>query len=206
MWTVLVAILCLLSGPAWAWPARVDRVVDGDTVEVSRGSSLVKIRLFGIDAPEHDQPGGASAAAALRSLVGGQEVEIVALDVDRYGRTVARVLLEGHDIGVVLVQTGHAWQFTRYDHGIVLRDAERAARAKRLGVWAEAGASPPWLWRAASHSRSVALGALTCQPTPRCSELTSCAAVREVVQRCGAGRLDHDHDGIACESLCGSAG
>lgn len=49
----------------------VERVLDGDTIELSDGA---KVRLLGIDAPETDQCYGPESAQALSSLVLGREV------------------------------------------------------------------------------------------------------------------------------------
>jgi micrococcal nuclease len=49
----------------------VDRVLDGDTIELADGA---KVRLLGIDAPEADQCYGGEAAQALSSLVLGNQV------------------------------------------------------------------------------------------------------------------------------------
>ena len=48
-----------LSGPAW--------VIDGDTIIIQK----TKIRLFGIDAPELDQPYGKKSKSAMRRLCRG---------------------------------------------------------------------------------------------------------------------------------------
>ena len=52
----LVAICIVLSAATWAWPVRADvsgwvEVIDGDTIVVAG----TRIRLFGIDTPEHAQ-------------------------------------------------------------------------------------------------------------------------------------------------------
>ena len=63
--------------------------VDGDTLDI-RGT---RVRLFGIDAPEHDQtcrragkvyPCGQEAVMALRGLLGRQSVSCQKRDTDRY--------------------------------------------------------------------------------------------------------------------------
>jgi len=51
----LFSTLCLAGGPDCA---LVSRVIDGDTVEVSLGSETHSVRLFGVDCPELNQPGG----------------------------------------------------------------------------------------------------------------------------------------------------
>ncbi len=62
-----VAVAC---GPPAAPPVGfsgvVDRVIDGDTVEMSTGQT---IRIIGVDTPEAGQPCYAEATAALRAMV-----------------------------------------------------------------------------------------------------------------------------------------
>ena len=65
---------------------RVTRIVDGDTFWIS--SRTVRIRVWGLDAPETNQPGGAAATAAMTRLVGGQTLHCRQRDIDRFGRIV----------------------------------------------------------------------------------------------------------------------
>lgn len=203
---LLALLLCLISTPVWAWPAQVERVVDGDTIEVRANGRPVTIRIFGIDAPERGQPGGDAARAALAAMIEGHRIDVDALGPDRYGRTVARLDRQGRDVGLSLVRAGHAWQFTRYDNGTALRAAQQFARRNRLGLWAGPAAQAPWQWRAAGRSQPVASRAPGCDRLPRCKELASCAAAFDLVARCGPGRLDGDRDGIPCEALCAPTG
>ncbi|MHA3078850.1 excalibur calcium-binding domain-containing protein [Acinetobacter sp. ANC 5502] len=52
-----------------------------------------------------------------------------------------------------------------------------------------------------SKTKSSSLG--SCGSYPRtCGQMKSCAQAREAL-KCGNTRLDRDHDGIPCESICG---
>ena len=66
-------------------------IYDGDTLRVERGGQELKIRFCGTDSPEIEQPGGVEAREHLRSLVaqGDGAIGVVAIEKDRYGRTVA---------------------------------------------------------------------------------------------------------------------
>ena len=91
--------------------ARVDRVIDGDTLILEGGR---RVRLLGIDAPEPRAPGGPEAAARLRELVAGRRVRLefaaplAGRTEDRYGRLLARVRVGGADVGERLRREGHA--------------------------------------------------------------------------------------------------
>ncbi|WP_222183404.1 thermonuclease family protein [Geminicoccus harenae] len=206
--TILPALLlCLVAMPAWAWPALVERVVDGDTIQVRADRRTLTVRLSGIDAPERGQPGGIQAGQALAELVAGRSVEVVPEGRDRYGRVVARVELAGRDVGTILVRAGHAWQFTRYDDGPVLREAQQQARRERLGVWADPDPLPPWRWRAKDQPVTASPASRdACRPAPRCAAFVSCAEAMAWVGRCGPGRLDGDGDGVPCEAMCRPTG
>lgn len=75
---------------------RVTRVIDGDTFETA--SRKHPVRLAGVDAPEKGEPGYAQAKRTLEQLIGGQTVEIDTQARDAYGRSVARVKIDGRSV------------------------------------------------------------------------------------------------------------
>jgi micrococcal nuclease len=100
------------AGAAWA----VTKVVDGDTIWVVRAGVSRKVRFVGIDTPETGQCGFTEARNALRGIIGGQRVTLTAGardDVDRYGRLLRYVDVNGVDAGLRLVKQGYA--VARYD-------------------------------------------------------------------------------------------
>jgi micrococcal nuclease len=170
----IVVLAALLLGapptPRDRLPAlrgKVERVKDGDTFEVrvqrttlsgAATSQRLEIRLHGVDAPERDQAYSEAARAALTALIGGREVDLVETDRDKYGRTVALVLLDGRDVGADLVRSGHAWAFRRY-LGAVEGDGtycvlEYEARQARRGLWAGPRPRAPWLEREDRRGRT----------------------------------------------------
>lgn len=146
---VLLLILLPLPSLAADYPSRVVGVTDGDTLTVLRGGhDRVKIRLAGIDAPETGQDFGSRAKQAASGLAFGRDVTIREVDHDRYGRTVAEVILpDGRSLGSELVAEGMAWQYRAYSHDATLAQAEAAARAANLGLWSQPNPIPPWDWR-----------------------------------------------------------
>ncbi|MBP5638254.1 MAG: thermonuclease family protein, partial [Victivallales bacterium] len=127
----------------------VFRVADGDTLTLrdARGRKF-KVRLYGIDSPESDQPMGRQAGAELARLVKGKNVRVLSNGLDRFGRTVGRVYLERQYINLEMVKRGFAWHYASFapkEHD--LAQAEREARKNRLGIWQVANPLPPWEFR-----------------------------------------------------------
>ena len=149
---VVLACWLLLPWVAWADTSFTGRVVsihDGDTLSVLREGKAVKVRLYGIDAPEKGQPFGTQAKAALATLAFQREVTVVLPILDRYKRLVADVLLpEGQSLSQAMVEAGYAWWYRQYSpHDTVLRRLELDAQTTKQGLWADAKPVAPWAWR-----------------------------------------------------------
>jgi endonuclease YncB( thermonuclease family) len=130
--------------------ATIIRVIDGDSLVVKKANrKALEIRLYGIDAPEWGQEGGAEATAALRPLR-GRTVTIREMDTDAYSRTVALVGLEGESVNLRQAALGHAWHYARYcqEQPICgeIKKAEARAREMKRGLWAGEPIAP-WIWR-----------------------------------------------------------
>lgn len=139
---------------AGEWEGVVTRVVDGDTLVVSREGQPVRIRLAGVDAPEHGQPGYGEAKAFVESRIGRQRVRVHEKEADRYGRLVAWVTLPGREeVGSALVRAGLAWRHKAYSRDPNLIALERAARQRGLGLWSQPDPVPPWVWKRQHRSQ-----------------------------------------------------
>lgn len=168
---VLLQLLLLLTAlPAYAKaPIRVidgtvSRVSDGDTVQVvDQLGTKVKVRLYGIDAPETEkrnrktglvskqgQPYGQEAFEALQGKVGGQRIRTEVVDIDRYKRAVSVVWLGERNINKEMVREGFAWAYRQYldrPHASEYLQAEEQARRERRGLWRQSNPQPPWEFR-----------------------------------------------------------
>jgi len=117
--------------------ARVDSIVDGDTVHVQLADGRkLTVRLDGVDTPETGEPFAAQARNATRVLLFDRQVQLTVTDVDRYDRLVGRVRLGTTDASVELVNAGLACHFTRYSADPVLAAAQLAAKDAHRGFWA----------------------------------------------------------------------
>jgi len=84
---------------------RVITVIDGDSVILGTGE---EVRLKGIDSPEWHQPQGAEAKEFLTSLLLGKRVRVERHEIDKYGRVVASLYLNGEDVSQIMVKAGLA--------------------------------------------------------------------------------------------------
>ena len=121
------------------WPGLVTYVVDGDTVWVRplQGGKPVSVRVDGIDAPEICQAGGDAARDALKRRVLGLQVVIDGKSRDNYGRLLARIILDGDDVGARMVQSGHAWSYRYRGSGGPYAAQQRLAESARRGIFAD---------------------------------------------------------------------
>lgn len=124
-------------------------VIDGDTLRVKKKS----FRLYGIDAPEHDQiclkegkpwPCGKESKLYLIKLAkGGVSCEVK--DRDRYKRFVAVCSnTAGEDINAAMVKAGLALAYRHYSEDYV--EAEKEAKDAEAGLWGYEF-TPPENWR-----------------------------------------------------------
>ena len=77
----------------------VKRVIDGDTIQVSRkiGDTNI-VRLAGVNAPEKGTPSGRRATNVLRGAIGGQTVTVKPVARDVYGRVVGNIIYDRRNI------------------------------------------------------------------------------------------------------------
>lgn len=148
----------MLLGPALGKESlihgRVVGVTDGDTLKVLVSEQqLLRIRLAFCDAPEKQQAFGQRAKQAMSALVFGKDVVLRQQTIDRYGRTVALVGVDGKDVGGEMLSQGLAWIYDRYfaEATTEIQEAyqkdQDEAKAGRLGLWSDPNSIPPWVFR-----------------------------------------------------------
>lgn len=150
----VVAMVSLLQepSPSTAPPVPATTLpdvyaVDGDTITArDNGGTEIRIRLLGIDAPEHGECGFQEATDGLRTLLqAGASVEFThdpaAAQQDRYGRLLGYVYVDGNDAGLSLIDDGlvAAWwpgNAPTPSRADTYRSAHDRAEAAEIGSWA----------------------------------------------------------------------
>ncbi|MGO4271172.1 thermonuclease family protein [Paenibacillus sp. TAF58] len=125
---------------------KVERIVDGDTLEVTIKGKKEKVRLIGVDTPETKKPNtpvmfyGKEASAYTKKRLEKETVELE-FDVDKkdqYDRLLAYVWVGEELFNRTLVQEGYA-RIATYPPNIKYVDAfkkdQETARNKKKGLW-----------------------------------------------------------------------
>lgn len=127
----------------------VSKVVDGDTLKVSRNGKIETVRLIGVDTPEIVDPRkpiqcfAKEASEKMKQLVYNKKVRLE-IDktqglTDKYKRLLRYVLLEdGTNINKLMVSEGFAHEYTHkipYKFREEFKTAELNARNNNLGLW-----------------------------------------------------------------------
>lgn len=125
---------------------KVERVVDGDTLDVTLHGKKEKVRLIGIDTPETKKPNtpvmfyGKEASEYTKKMLEGKTVELE-WDVDRkdrYDRLLAYVWVDGRMFNRTLVQEGYARMATfppNVKYVDLFKQDQEEARSQSKGLW-----------------------------------------------------------------------
>ena len=143
VWLALVA----MQSPARPLSGTVVAVHDGDTISVRTRDATLRVRLYGIDCPEYRQPFSARARQFTSKMIFKREVTVRVEGTDQYERVLGRVFVDGVELNEVLVRNGLAWHYEIRVSDRALADAERYARAAKVGIWSQPNPVPPWRWR-----------------------------------------------------------
>lgn len=131
---------------------QVERILDGDTIAAHTSErSDHRMRLWGIDAPELDQPHGPEAKARLEALLPtGKMATGRHMAIDRHDRILVVIGKESQlPVNWTMVFTGNAHHYNHGDSAgdICLREAQKTAQAMRTGLWGDTNPINPYEWR-----------------------------------------------------------
>lgn len=110
----------------------VTHIADGDTIRLNG----IKIRLWGVDAPEKEQPGFTEAGDFLKDAIQFKMISCTVHEHDKYGRLVAQCTRDDDDadIGAMIIAAGRARDYGRYSKGYYL-PKQKQAQKEHLGLW-----------------------------------------------------------------------
>lgn len=133
-----------LSIIAVAVSRKVIRVSDGDTILIQSGSQKIRVRMYGIDAPELKQKYGEESKKYLEKRIMDKNVDIKVINQDQYGRKVGKVFYKNKDINLEMLETGNAWFYEYHaKHEKDYRKAFKNAKEQKLGLWKDKNPQNP---------------------------------------------------------------
>ncbi|MDD7961124.1 thermonuclease family protein [Microbacterium thalli] len=132
--------------------AAVTSVIDGDTLVVRTVDGPERLRIIGVDTPEIGRDGAADecyaqeARAFVDEALSGRIVQIypdsTQDDVDRCGRLLRHVQIDGNQVAEMVIAAGAGVEYT-YDAAYAGQEAHLAAqddaREHRRGLWGACG-------------------------------------------------------------------
>lgn len=130
----IVYILLFFMYILFADQIKIIKIYDGDTITALMSQKeKIKIRLYGIDAPELKQPFGKASKRHLIDLISNKSLNINAKGKDKYGRTLAVLYNGDQDINAQMVIDGYAWAYDKFSKDYVA--FQQNAQALKKGLW-----------------------------------------------------------------------
>lgn len=212
LFVLIITLLVSLPVAAAEWSGTVVGISDGDTLTVlSAEKRQIKIRLVEIDAPESKQAFGTQSKQSLSDICFKKAVIVDDRGTDKYKRTLGRLRCDGVDANAEQVKRGMVWAYRQYLTDQTIADLEEEAKIAGTGLWADENPTPPWEFRhggkstkatKASVETAASNSGFECAGKSKCGEMSNCAEANFYLNECGLSRLDRDHDGVPCESIC----
>ncbi len=127
--------------------ATVNRVVDGDTVNIELDGQEETVRLLLVDTPETKHPnlpvqpfGPEASDFAVEKLAGKEiQIEFDGPERDNYDRLLGYIWVDGENFNQLLLEEGLARYAYVYDppytHQDEMKQAEQRAREAEIGIW-----------------------------------------------------------------------
>ncbi|MEQ1762010.1 MAG: thermonuclease family protein [Pyrinomonadaceae bacterium] len=133
---------------------NVVSVETGDTISIqTAGKYHLVVKLQAIDAPDLGQSHFEESRNRLSELINGRGVQVAVHSTGPSGRIIGTVYYKGRDVSLGLLEKGLVWHYTRFPYQQtptnqkVYSDAQKAATAAGIGIWAESNPVPPWVYR-----------------------------------------------------------
>lgn len=122
---------------------KVVKITDGDTITVLNNENKeIKIRLAEIDAPESKQDYGQKSKQILSNKIYNQYVKVEKINIDRYGRTIAKIYLNDRYINEEMIKEGYAWHYKQFSKSDYLDKLQQEAKNNKIGLWNKQAVEP----------------------------------------------------------------
>lgn len=122
------------------------KCVDGDTAHFKRGNQDLKVRFLAINTPESTTKkefyGKEASNYVCNKLTNATKIELEydskSDKLDKYGRTLAWIIVDNENLQLDLVKNGYAevkYIYGDYKYLNELKSLEKEAKAKKIGMW-----------------------------------------------------------------------
>lgn len=129
--------------------AKVIGIKDGDTVVVLDSlKNQITLRLADVDCPESGQAFGKNAKQFTSDQIFGKNIKYYVTTTDRYGRSIAKIYYDNNKyLSEEIIRSGFGWWYNKYSKDKNLGKLENEASAKKIGLFSDPNAVPPWIFR-----------------------------------------------------------
>lgn len=207
------------SGTTEQIPVKLVRTIDGDTIKIIYQGDEINVRYLLIDTPETNhprlgkQPFGEEASERNDQLVKSGKLTIdfdVGERLDKYGRLLAYVYVDGKSVQEMLLEEGLARVAYVYPPNTryltPFEKAEKRAKQKGLGIWSiENYTTESGFDGAIEVDSEQKQGVESTESAPK-EYFKNCTELRKVYpdgvpegHPAYQPKLDRDNDGYACE-------
>jgi endonuclease YncB( thermonuclease family) len=145
---IAASSLLAMALPAFgadSYTGKVTDVSDGDTLVIGNAGRVRVVQLAGIDAPELTQDFGDDARDFVKTMTKGKRVTVEIVESKSSTSQVARVSVDGKDLGAAMIEAGLAWSESGASSD--LKTAQEKAKSGKQGLWASANPTAPWDFR-----------------------------------------------------------
>jgi endonuclease YncB( thermonuclease family) len=145
-WLAALSLVAVHAAHAETLAGTVVSVIDGDTLVVQDAAKKRHVvRLADIDAPERNQPFFIQSARSLASLCHRKSAQVEWSDRDERRRPIGYVTCAGKDANAEQLRRGMAWASPKATRPTsATYELETYARLRRVGLWQDENAVPPW--------------------------------------------------------------
>lgn len=129
---------------------KVVGISSGDTITVFDDRGPKKIRLYGIYCPVRGQAFGNRAKRFTSETVYRKSIDVYHLGVDRSGRIIGMVKVNGATLNKEIIRAGMGWVYTPHCHELIgnkWQQSQKEANKAKRGLWIDPNPIPPWDFR-----------------------------------------------------------